>query len=259
MIYYAIVMGTAQAFVTPARDGLLNQVAEGGIQPAVVRASMMQFGVQLAGLGIASFAERVGALPILLVQALVLAARRALLRADSRSTHAGRAGTSPPARHRSGHRARLSHGRRVAGDAHNRTAEHRDGPVFHGLVHRHVAAAGARVLRRLGRRSRADERGECTRARHHDLHSDPLRRHPPAGSRAVALAGARCRDARCNRHRRQLYDVVGADLPVGNGRRHRDEHGAHDHAGGGAGEPTQPRDELLLVRVHGFRTDRRAA
>jgi hypothetical protein len=37
----------------------LNQVAEGGIQPAVVRASM-QFGVQLAGLGVAAFAERVG-------------------------------------------------------------------------------------------------------------------------------------------------------------------------------------------------------
>lgn len=72
MIYYAIVMGTAQAFVTPSRDGLLNQVAEGGIQPAVVRASMMQFGVQLAGLAIASLAERVGPLPILFVQALAL-------------------------------------------------------------------------------------------------------------------------------------------------------------------------------------------
>jgi MFS family permease len=74
MIYYAIVMGAAQAFVTPSRDGLLNQVADGGIQSAVVRASMMQFGVQLAGLSIASLAERVGALPILLVQALVLTA-----------------------------------------------------------------------------------------------------------------------------------------------------------------------------------------
>ena len=73
MIYYAIVMGLAQAFVTPARDGLLNQVAEAGIQRAVVRASMMQFGVQLAGLAIASSAERVGPLPILLTQALVLA------------------------------------------------------------------------------------------------------------------------------------------------------------------------------------------
>jgi MFS family permease len=73
MIYYAIVMGLAQAFVTPSRDGLLNQVADAGIQRAVVRASMMQFGVQLAGLAIASFAERVGPLPILLAQAAVLA------------------------------------------------------------------------------------------------------------------------------------------------------------------------------------------
>ena len=73
MIYYAIVMGLAQAFVTPSRDGLLNQVAEAGIQRAVVRASMMQFGVQLLGLAIASFAEHTGPLPILLTQALVLA------------------------------------------------------------------------------------------------------------------------------------------------------------------------------------------
>ena len=73
MIYYAIVMGLAQAFVTPSRDGLLNQVAEAGIQRAVVRASMMQFGVQLLGLAIASSAEHTGPLPILLTQALVLA------------------------------------------------------------------------------------------------------------------------------------------------------------------------------------------
>ncbi len=73
MICYAIVMGIAQAFVTPSRDGLLNQVAEAGIQRAVVRASMVQFGVQLAGLGVASFAERTGALPILATQVLMLA------------------------------------------------------------------------------------------------------------------------------------------------------------------------------------------
>src|SRR5262249_44746747 len=73
MICYAIVMGLAQAFVTPARDGLLNQVATGGIQGAVVRASMMQFGVQVLGLGIASLAEQLGPWPILLAQSLVLA------------------------------------------------------------------------------------------------------------------------------------------------------------------------------------------
>ncbi len=73
MLLYAVTMGLAQAFVTPARDGLLNHVAEGGIQSAVVRASVMQFGVQIAGLAIASFAENVGPGPILLVQAVVLA------------------------------------------------------------------------------------------------------------------------------------------------------------------------------------------
>ncbi|HEY6600082.1 MAG TPA: MFS transporter [Pseudomonadales bacterium] len=73
MLLYAVTMGLAQAFVTPARDGLLNHVAEGGIQSAVVRASVMQFGVQIAGLAIASLAENVGPGPILLVQAIVLA------------------------------------------------------------------------------------------------------------------------------------------------------------------------------------------
>jgi len=88
MICYAVVMGLAQAFVTPARDGLLNQVAEAGIQRAVVRASMMQFGVQLAGLAIASLAERLGPVPILLAQSLVLASgvRFFSLVADRRPT-----------------------------------------------------------------------------------------------------------------------------------------------------------------------------
>jgi MFS family permease len=74
MIAYAIVMGLAQAFVTPARDGLLNQVAQAGIQRAVVLASMTQFGVQLAGFAIASLAEHVGPVPVLATHALVLSA-----------------------------------------------------------------------------------------------------------------------------------------------------------------------------------------
>lgn len=73
MIAYGIVMGLAQAFVTPARDGLLNQVARAGVQRAVVAASMTQFGVQLAGFAIASLAEHVGAVPVLAIHALVLA------------------------------------------------------------------------------------------------------------------------------------------------------------------------------------------
>jgi MFS family permease len=74
MIAYGIVMGLAQAFVTPARDGLLNQVARAGVQRAVVAASMTQFGVQLAGFAIASLAEHIGAAPVLAIHALVLCA-----------------------------------------------------------------------------------------------------------------------------------------------------------------------------------------
>ena len=47
MIGFAVLMGLAQAFVTPARDGLLNQVAEGRIQHTVVRATMIQFSAML--------------------------------------------------------------------------------------------------------------------------------------------------------------------------------------------------------------------
>jgi MFS family permease len=72
MLVYAVVIGLAQAFVTPARDGLLNLVAQSGVQRAVVATSMTQFGVQLAGFGIASLAEAIGAVPILALQTLVL-------------------------------------------------------------------------------------------------------------------------------------------------------------------------------------------
>ncbi len=72
MLAYAIVIGLTQAFVTPARDGLLNHVAEGSIQRTVVLTSIIQFGVQMAGFLLASFADRVGAEPILGVQTMVL-------------------------------------------------------------------------------------------------------------------------------------------------------------------------------------------
>jgi len=72
MIGYAIFMGCAQAFVTPARDGLLNQVAEGRVQRTVMLASVMQFGLQVAGYALASQADRIGAVPILAIQAVVL-------------------------------------------------------------------------------------------------------------------------------------------------------------------------------------------
>jgi MFS family permease len=72
MLVYAVVIGLAQAFVTPARDGLLNLVARAGVQRAVIATSMTQFGVQLIGFGMASLAESIGPIPVLAVQAVIL-------------------------------------------------------------------------------------------------------------------------------------------------------------------------------------------
>lgn len=74
MIIAAVCMGTSQAVVTPARDGLLALVAEGRIQRRVVQASMIQFGVQMIGFLIASVADLAGAESVLAIQTLALVA-----------------------------------------------------------------------------------------------------------------------------------------------------------------------------------------
>ena len=73
MIGYALLMGCALAFVTPARDGLLSQVASGRVQRTVMLTSIIQFGLQVVGFGVASLADLTGPEPILLIQAAVLA------------------------------------------------------------------------------------------------------------------------------------------------------------------------------------------
>ena len=72
MICYAVAFGCATAFVTPARDGLLNQVAEGRIQRTVVLVSLTQFGVQMVASLVAGLTEWVGAEAIIGVQIAVL-------------------------------------------------------------------------------------------------------------------------------------------------------------------------------------------
>jgi len=74
VLIFAVVMGCAQALVTPARDGLLANLAGGNIQRRVVQASMIQFGVQMTGFLVASFADQMGPIRILLIQACVLVA-----------------------------------------------------------------------------------------------------------------------------------------------------------------------------------------
>ena len=90
MLIYALVMGCAQAIVTPARDGLLNQVAAGRVQRTVMLASLAQFGMQVLGFLVASLADRSGPGPILGFQALVLAI-------GAWALHRVRPGTEEPA------------------------------------------------------------------------------------------------------------------------------------------------------------------
>ncbi|MEJ6591197.1 MAG: MFS transporter [SAR86 cluster bacterium] len=68
VIIFAVIMGTAQALITPARDGLLPLVADGKIQRLVVQASMIQFGIQAFGFLIAAYADELGAATMLLLQ-----------------------------------------------------------------------------------------------------------------------------------------------------------------------------------------------
>ena len=72
MLAYAVAMGCAMAFVTPARDSLLNQVAEGRIQRTVVIASLAQFGVQMVGFLVAGMAGTIGAEAVVAFQVVVL-------------------------------------------------------------------------------------------------------------------------------------------------------------------------------------------
>ena len=76
MVFYALAMGCALAFVTPARDGLLNVVAEGRIQRTVVKATLIQFSVQACAALAAGLTKFIGPVAILSFQAAALALGR---------------------------------------------------------------------------------------------------------------------------------------------------------------------------------------
>lgn len=73
LVAYALLMGTVGAFVTPARDGMLSQIAGTKIQRTVVLASLVQFGVQIAGFQLAGATDGLGPVVVLCVQLVVLA------------------------------------------------------------------------------------------------------------------------------------------------------------------------------------------
>ena len=72
MLVYAVFMGIAQAFVTPARDGLLNHVAGGNVQRTILLTSLAQFSCQIIGYSIAGYADQVGGELVLTLQSLFL-------------------------------------------------------------------------------------------------------------------------------------------------------------------------------------------
>lgn len=68
ILIYALTLGMAQAFISPARDSLINRVAVSGIQNAVALLTGIQFAVQILGFFIAGMADSIGPLPALFMQ-----------------------------------------------------------------------------------------------------------------------------------------------------------------------------------------------
>ncbi len=73
MILYGLSMGIAQAFSLPARDSLLNKVADGKIQKTVITAMLIQFSCQLWGMSMGGFADSLGISPLVILQIIALA------------------------------------------------------------------------------------------------------------------------------------------------------------------------------------------
>ena len=74
IVIYALAMGCVTAFVQPARDGMLNQIASDDLQKGVTIAMGLTFGGQVIGFLMGGAAESVGAVSLLITQAIVMAA-----------------------------------------------------------------------------------------------------------------------------------------------------------------------------------------
>ena len=72
MIAYAIAMGSIVAFINPARDGMLNRIALGGLQRTVTVAMGLTFGAQIFGYAAASRADTTGPVGLLVLQSLLM-------------------------------------------------------------------------------------------------------------------------------------------------------------------------------------------
>ena len=72
LLVYLFCTGTGSAFIRPARDSLLTQVAGGNVQGAVTAATGTQFGVQTLGFLLASSVELLGSGPLFKLMAGLL-------------------------------------------------------------------------------------------------------------------------------------------------------------------------------------------
>jgi MFS family permease len=73
LIAYGLAAGSIGAFAVPTRDALLPTVAGGNLPRAVALATALQFLGQLIGIACASQADRLGAIPLLLAHAGLVA------------------------------------------------------------------------------------------------------------------------------------------------------------------------------------------
>ena len=93
LIAYGLAAGSIGAFAVPTRDALLPTVAQGNLPRAVALATALQFAGQLIGIASASQADRLGAVPLLMLQAgLVLLGAVAVWRLPDPPPH-------PPVEH----------------------------------------------------------------------------------------------------------------------------------------------------------------
>jgi MFS family permease len=72
LIAYALAMGTVQAFVMPARDSFLSEVAGSNMMRAVTGMMMAQWGTQIVGTLTAGTARWIGTVPTLCLHGLTL-------------------------------------------------------------------------------------------------------------------------------------------------------------------------------------------
>ena len=70
---YAILGGIIGSIAQPARDALLSRVAGEDIQRTVTMVIGLQFGIQIIGFGFGGLADRVGPVPLLTMQAVLMA------------------------------------------------------------------------------------------------------------------------------------------------------------------------------------------